>query len=105
MKFPVQPIEADDAGVFRFRANAIVRYLLDSGRIDLDQIAARHFPAADQEQFAQLIGTSLGSFGDLAYVSNETFAIAAKMAEGGKTEEQARIAYLEELLATRENRL
>ena len=39
MGHPMQPIEMDSDGTPRFKANEIVRYLLDNGGIDLNQIA------------------------------------------------------------------
>lgn len=78
-KHPIQPLETDEHGVLRFKANAIVRYLLDHGGIDLNKIATIDFPADDREQFAQLIGYSLSGFGDLSYVSDETYAAAEAM--------------------------
>lgn len=98
MNHPIQPLAADEHGVLRFKQNAIVRYLLDHGGIDLNQIAVLPFDNADREQFAQLIGYSLGGFGDLEYVSNETYETAARMDEHGLGEDKARIAYLEEML-------
>lgn len=96
-KHPIQPIEKSDSGVVRFKANAIVQYLLDHGGIDLNQLATIDFPQADQEQFAQLIGYSLSGFGELSYVSDETYQAAAYM-EGGMDEKDARIVALEDML-------
>jgi hypothetical protein len=76
---PVQPIVKDEHGVVRFKANAIVRFLLDAGSFDLNQLAAMDFSDEDREQFAQLIGYSLSGFGELSYVSDETY----ERAEGG----------------------
>lgn len=100
MKHPIQPLETDDRGVLRFKDNAIVRHLLGAGNIDLDQIAMGPFSKEDHEQFAQLIGYSLSGFGELSYVSSETYEAASKMHKDGLTEDKARIADLEETLAT-----
>lgn len=43
----------------RFKANAIVRHLLDAGPFDMNQLAMMKFPREDREQFAELIGYSL----------------------------------------------
>ena len=94
MKHPIQKIENG-----RFVENAIVRYLLDNGGIDLNQIAVLPFDNADREQFAQLIGYSLSGFGSLSYVSDETYDAAANMAAADFDEKDARIAELEETLA------
>lgn len=78
--FTPQPLVVVD-GIVRFRANAIVRYLLDEGPFDMNAIGSLPFSQADREQFAQLIGYSLGGFGDLSYVSNETYEAAARQKE------------------------
>lgn len=98
MNHPIQPLELDEHGTLRFKKNSIVRYLLDHGGIDMNGLAMLEFEDNDREQFAMLIGYSLGGFADLSYVSEETYGTAVLMAEG-ETEEQARIAYLEEELA------
>lgn len=97
MKHPIQPLELAEDGVLRFKENKIVRYLLDNGGIDMHKIAIQFFPKEDEEQFAQLIGYSLSGYGDLNYVSDESYNIAEKMHEG-LDERDAKIAYLEETL-------
>ena len=77
MKFPMQPIEIDEDGIARFVANRIVRWLLDAGPFDLNQIALLPgITREEHEQFAQLIGYSLSGFGDLNYVSDEAYKLA-----------------------------
>lgn len=100
IKHPIQPLAQDEQGILRFKPNAIVSYLLDNGGIDLNQIATLGFDREDHEQFAQLIGYSLGGYSDLSYVKDETWETANRMAEKGETEDQARIKILEEKLAT-----
>ena len=80
-KHPMQPIEIDDRGCPRFKANAIVRYLLDEGGIDLNQIAIKNFSAEDQMQLAQLIGYSVGGYGELDYVTDESYDEAEAAAD------------------------
>lgn len=77
---PLQPLYKDAHGVIRFQANAIVRYLLDEGGIDMNMLAALPFSQADREQFAQLIGYSLSGFSELSYVRDETYERAAEKA-------------------------
>lgn len=100
MKHPIQPLELDEHGVIRFKLNAIVRFLLDEGPFDLNQLAGKSFSVEDHEQFAQLIGYSLSGFGELSYVKNETYEVAAKIIDSDLTESQARLAHLEEVLDT-----
>ena len=100
---PIQPIEEDEQGTVRFVPNKIVQYILDNGGIDMNQIAFKAqtgdgFSQEDQEQFAQLIGYSLSGFGDLSYVSDETYYAASKMFNGEKDERDAKIEHLEEIL-------
>jgi len=73
VKHPTQPLDLDEHGTLRFKANAIVRFLLDAGPFDMNQLALMTFSQEDREQFAQLIGYSLGGFGELSYVSDETY--------------------------------
>lgn len=97
-RHPIQPLELDGENVVRFKANEIVRYILNNGGIDLNQIASQDFSREDQEQFAQLIGYSLSGAGELSYFSDEVWNAAQRMYENGETEIEARIRYLEEEL-------
>ena len=76
VRHPLQPLLIDEHGTVRFKANAIVIYLLDAGPYDMNTLALMPWSDEDREQFAQLIGYSLSGFGDLSYVSDETFAAA-----------------------------
>lgn len=71
---PMQPVYTDSEGTYRFKANAIVRYMLDLGFTDLNKLAIIPFSAEDREQFAQLIGYSVSGFGELSYVRDSTYA-------------------------------
>lgn len=94
-KMPLQPIEYENDGVIRFRRNRIVRWLLDAGPFDMNQIAMLPGITPQEEaQFAALIGYSVSGWGDLSYVSEgcpeelaEADAIAAKLyaAKNGDT--------------------
>jgi len=95
MDHPIQPIVIDEHGVTRFKSNAIVRYLLDAGIIDMNRLACLPFEQNDREQFAQLIGYSLGGFSELSYVRDVTYETALKMSKAEKTEQQARLEVLE----------
>lgn len=97
-RHPIQPLELDGENVVRFKANEIVRYILNNGGIDLNQIASQDFSREDQEQFAQLIGYSLSGAGELSYFSDEVWNAAQRMYENGETETEARIRFLEEEL-------
>lgn len=76
-KHPVQPLVYDE-DVIRFKKNSIVAFLLDAGPFDMNQLALMPFSNEDREQFAQLIGYSLSGFGELSYVSDETYDRAAE---------------------------
>jgi len=89
-RHPIQPIECDKYGCYRFKANAIVRHLLDHGGIDLNKIAMLDFTADDRTQFAQLIGYSVSGAGDLSYFSQSVIVaadatVAQMMSEDVKT--------------------
>jgi hypothetical protein len=77
VRHPVQPLVFDDEKTVRFKRNKIVEFLLDAGPFDMNALAAMEFSVEDREQFAQLIGYSLSGFGDLSYVSDETYERAA----------------------------
>ena len=79
MKHPIQPLSLDPHNVVRFKPNAIVRYLLDAGPFDMNNLALLPFTDDDRGQFAQLIGYSLSGFGELDYVSDATYEAAEKM--------------------------
>ena len=95
---PIQPIYADKHGACRFRKNAIVKFLIEAGPFDMNQLLVMDFTNEDREQFAQLIGYSLAGFGELPYVSDETYNTASRMAETGETQEQAHIKHLQGII-------
>lgn len=80
---PMQPVVRDAHGVVRFQQNSIVRFLLKHGPIDLNWLAAIHaqFSQEDWQQFYQLIGYSVSSYGDLPGVSPESIAQAGAAVE------------------------
>lgn len=78
---PIQPLVIDPHGVVRFKRNEIVHYILKHGGISLNDIAAMDFSVEDQEQFAQLIGYSIGGFSELSYVTDETYEQAERQAQ------------------------
>jgi hypothetical protein len=78
---PMQTIIIDEYGVTRFKANAIVDYLLKTHpSCDMNELARMDFSDDDRRQFAQLIGYSVGGYYDLSYVDRE-IALIRKGAE------------------------
>lgn len=75
-----QPIVVAKDRVIRFKENAICRWLVDSKRADLNQLATLPFSDADRMQFAQLIGYSVSGFGDLSYADPAVVAEADRIA-------------------------
>lgn len=71
-----QPLVLDEDGVIRFRHNRIVRFLLDAGPFDMNQIAVMPFSDEERQIFAQLIGYSVSGYGDLSYAEGEPTARA-----------------------------
>lgn len=98
VKQPIQPLVTDQYGTLRFKKNTIVRYLLDNGGINLNDLARIEFSQDDRQHFAQLIGYSLSGYGDLSYADDATFEAATAMAEQGMNYKDARIATLAEKL-------
>lgn len=102
-KHPIQPLALDAKEVIRFKENAMVRHLLDWAQprgMGLNEMARMEFSIEDREQFAQLIGYSLSGYGELSYVTDDSYNAARKMFDDGLTEEHARIKALEEALDT-----
>ena len=103
---PIQPLELDDQGVLRFKSNKLVDALLDHGQatgLGLNELRFKyHGPeyADDWQQLSQLIGYSLSGYGELSYVSDYTYGVAAKMNEEKLNEKDARISYLENELSS-----
>ena len=101
MKNPIQPLVKDTQGVLRFKANALVNALLEHGQatgLGLNELAHKFCDAEhadDRQQLAQLIGYSLGGYGELGYVSDDAYRAAAIMADENLSEKDARIAQLE----------
>lgn len=65
-KHPQQPIVKVE-GTYRYKQNAIVRYLLEQGPFTLNTIAMLPFSVDDRRQFAKLIGYSLNGYHELNY--------------------------------------
>lgn len=84
-KHPMQDIVMESDDVVRFRANKIIGWLMATGKIDLNEIAAlaQHdlFDADDQMQLAQLLGYSVSGFGDLSYAADDVVAEADAKAD------------------------
>lgn len=92
-KNPMQPVRKDKDGVVRFKANEIVRFLLDNnGKIDLNMIAAIPFSQDDRQQFAQLIGYSVSGYGDLSYVTDASYAKADALVQSLTKKKRRRAA-------------
>lgn len=80
---PMQPLHIDEFGTIRFKANAIVQYLLDVAKnvgVTMNTIAMEGFKPEDEMQFAQPIGYSLSGYGELSYVTNESYERASAAA-------------------------
>jgi hypothetical protein len=73
MRHPIQEVYLDEHKRARFRENKIVKFLLEAGPFDMNQLACMPFSKEDREQFAQLIGYSVTGFGELSYVSDEAY--------------------------------
>jgi hypothetical protein len=76
---PLQPLIQDQHGTLRFKANAIVQFLLEHGPHDLNKLALMDFSDEDRIQFAQLVGYSLSGFSELSYVDDATYEQAEQL--------------------------
>lgn len=63
---PDQPIYLDSDGRARFRENKIVRFLLNAGPFDLNQICQMPWDPEDYTHLMQLIGYSIDGYGELS---------------------------------------
>ena len=83
-----RPTYYDDRGVKRFKANAVVCWLLDSGRVSLNDVATavltKQFdcPIEDQREFWQMLGYSVDGYCDLSFSEAQT-------EETGRDEQEA----------------
>lgn len=70
LRHPVQPIGFSEDGTIRFKANAIVRDLLDRSRDELghglNEISAAGYSPEDYTHLMQLIGYSVNGYGELS---------------------------------------
>lgn len=99
---PIQPVITDQHGTYRFKANAVVSYLLEWATkrgCSMNDLARVNFDKDDRQQFAQLIGYSLSGYGELSYASDEVYETAFMMIDVATSEDRARIAYLEQELS------
>jgi selenocysteine lyase/cysteine desulfurase len=92
---PIQPLQME-SGVLRFKRNKIVEHLLDSGGIDMNELARMDFPAEDWTQFRQLIGYSHSG---IPNCPEEVWQAALAMYEQGVSEAEARANHLRDELA------
>lgn len=84
MKHPVQPVYRDKIGTIRFHPNKIIQFLIDThpDQQILNTLARmRMFDDDDRTQLAQLIGYSTNGFGELDYVSDETWDSVSDLVE------------------------
>ena len=74
---PMRPIALDNENRPRFQENEIVRFLLEHGSIDLNELCRRfRDPSPDWEEFYQLIGYSVNGYCELSVVSVPSAAAA-----------------------------
>jgi hypothetical protein len=78
---PLQPMVPEPERGGRFRANALVEYLLDHGGIDMNHLATIDASKEDRAQFAMLIGYSLSGFLELSYVDDNLATRAIEAAD------------------------
>jgi hypothetical protein len=91
---PMQPVELDEDGTARFKANKIVTYLMDlcrtKGIADLNTLALMPFTREDWEQFTQLRGYSIDGAAELPFMDAEIIAIADAAAKRLRAAKEAR---------------
>lgn len=106
VKHPMQYKHTPKGDRERFVKNEVVAWLLDNAydkngqKIDMNTLAVQSFNVEDRRQFAQLIGYSVGGYGELSYVDNASYAMAE-----AKNPEAMRISYHEALVKKMRNEL
>jgi len=79
----MQDLIKNMSGVVCFRANSIVRRLLDENRsrgFGLNELSGMKFSQSDWEQFYQLVGYSLSGYHELPQVSDSSCLEASRLA-------------------------
>ena len=84
-KRPYQQVYSEADGSLRFMENKIVRFLLEAGPYDLEELDLMPFSRKDRIQFAQLIGSHLECFGRQPYVSEKMWRRACLKGIGANT--------------------
>jgi len=73
--FPNAQFVRDENGVFRFKENALVRWLMDGGKISLNDMAVAfqngHFKLDEYMEFYQGLGYSLSGFLEIGAFDKE----------------------------------
>lgn len=83
MKLPMQPLHIDQNGKPRFVANLLVDALLSYSTakgMGMNELALVKCSPEERMQFAQLIGYSLSGYGELSYVTDESYNEAEEAA-------------------------
>lgn len=81
---PMQPVIIAEDKCHRFLKNEIVEDLVEHASktgLSLNEIAYRGYGDNDQRQLAQLIGYSVSGYGELSYVSDESYQQAAALSD------------------------
>jgi len=97
----MQPIVEDKHETLRFKENKIVSKLLDFASergYDMNEIAMGDFSNEDRQQFAQLIGYSVGGYSSLSYSEPNIYETATIMFKNGESETDAKLKYYENLV-------
>ena len=88
VQHPLQPLYKDEDGKLRFKVNAIVRYLYDASKDDMNALYTMPFDDEDREQFAQLVGYTLCGAYELPYFSNDRADEAEEIYNGNPPKEE-----------------
>lgn len=81
---PMQPVVVDESGIHRFKSNKCVEALLEHGQktgFGLNELTLHGHTPEDQMQLAQLIGYSVSGYGDLSYVTDASYDLAAEQSQ------------------------
>lgn len=95
---PDQPIYTDENGVRRFKSNEIVELIYNYSPIIFEDINERDFSQTDRDQFEQMLGNPVSSFGSLRDDDIPTLEPETKAEDPQTFSDRDKIASLEQKL-------
>jgi hypothetical protein len=96
---PMQPVGLDADGIARFKANAIVRFLLEKSPTNIQELSCIPWPDGDFTHLMQLLGYSVSGYGDLSTSPASIVAAADAVVDDEVRSQGGDLTFAELLLA------